>query len=188
MTSETKEQARAYFDKPSPKAFAFSPQTGNNRHAWGTTSVVEAERDAEGQITGWLFRGGGWGHGVGMCQTGAIGRAEAGFTAIVESAPDLTRLSAERVKEELEKTLEQVARPSVALARPEHRTGGSAQPVALPRWVRPGAGAAREIPVHDPSHAPPGPTDPRRAGPARRASRGDVCTVEEQWRPCAEQR
>ena len=27
---------------------------------------------------GWVFRGGGWGHGVGMCQTGAIGRAEAG--------------------------------------------------------------------------------------------------------------
>jgi stage II sporulation protein D len=41
-------------------------------------AVVEAERGAEGQITGWLFRGGGWGHGVGMCQTGAIGRAEAG--------------------------------------------------------------------------------------------------------------
>ncbi|MFP2906173.1 SpoIID/LytB domain-containing protein, partial [Pyxidicoccus sp. 3LFB2] len=41
-------------------------------------AVVEAERGVEGQITGWLFRGGGWGHGVGMCQTGAIGRAEAG--------------------------------------------------------------------------------------------------------------
>nr|WP_225937044.1 SpoIID/LytB domain-containing protein [Myxococcus sp. RHSTA-1-4] len=41
-------------------------------------AVVEAERNAEGQLTGWLFRGGGWGHGVGMCQTGAIGRAEAG--------------------------------------------------------------------------------------------------------------
>ncbi|MFP2928523.1 SpoIID/LytB domain-containing protein [Pyxidicoccus sp. 3LG] len=41
-------------------------------------AVVEPERDVEGQITGWLFRGGGWGHGVGMCQTGAIGRAEAG--------------------------------------------------------------------------------------------------------------
>ncbi|MCP3142440.1 SpoIID/LytB domain-containing protein [Pyxidicoccus xibeiensis] len=41
-------------------------------------AVVEPERDAEGQLTGWLFRGGGWGHGVGMCQTGAIGRAEAG--------------------------------------------------------------------------------------------------------------
>lgn len=27
---------------------------------------------------GWQFRGAGWGHGVGMCQTGAIGRAERG--------------------------------------------------------------------------------------------------------------
>jgi SpoIID/LytB domain protein len=26
----------------------------------------------------WVFTGGGWGHGVGMCQTGAIGRAEKG--------------------------------------------------------------------------------------------------------------
>lgn len=26
----------------------------------------------------WTFRGAGWGHGVGMCQTGAIGRAERG--------------------------------------------------------------------------------------------------------------
>ncbi|WP_083969167.1 SpoIID/LytB domain-containing protein [Hyalangium minutum] len=41
-------------------------------------ALVEPTRDAEGRITGWVFRGGGWGHGVGMCQTGAIGRAEAG--------------------------------------------------------------------------------------------------------------
>lgn len=41
-------------------------------------AVVEPSRDAEGRLTGWVFRGGGWGHGVGMCQTGAIGRAEAG--------------------------------------------------------------------------------------------------------------
>jgi SpoIID/LytB domain protein len=41
-------------------------------------AVVEPTRDAEGRVTGWVFRGGGWGHGVGMCQTGAIGRAEAG--------------------------------------------------------------------------------------------------------------
>jgi SpoIID/LytB domain protein len=27
---------------------------------------------------GWLLRGGGWGHGAGMCQWGAVGRAEAG--------------------------------------------------------------------------------------------------------------
>jgi SpoIID/LytB domain protein len=43
-----------------------------------TMAVVEPTRDAEGRISGWVFRGGGWGHGVGMCQTGAIGRAEAG--------------------------------------------------------------------------------------------------------------
>ncbi|WP_224362336.1 SpoIID/LytB domain-containing protein [Hyalangium versicolor] len=41
-------------------------------------AVVEPTRDAEGRILAWVFRGGGWGHGVGMCQTGAIGRAEAG--------------------------------------------------------------------------------------------------------------
>ena len=29
----------------------------------------------------WFFKGGGWGHGVGMCQYGAIGMAEAGKTA-----------------------------------------------------------------------------------------------------------
>jgi len=39
---------------------------------------VRPEKDARGSITAWVFRGAGWGHGVGMCQTGAIGRAEAG--------------------------------------------------------------------------------------------------------------
>jgi stage II sporulation protein D len=43
-------------------------------------AVVEEERGSEGQLVGWRFRGGGWGHGVGMCQQGAIGRAEAGHT------------------------------------------------------------------------------------------------------------
>jgi SpoIID/LytB domain protein len=32
----------------------------------------------EREGAGWVFRGGGWGHGAGMCQWGAIGRAEAG--------------------------------------------------------------------------------------------------------------
>jgi SpoIID/LytB domain protein len=41
-------------------------------------ALVEPTRDALGHVAGWVFRGGGWGHGVGMCQTGAIGRAEAG--------------------------------------------------------------------------------------------------------------
>ena len=39
---------------------------------------LKAERDAKGRPTAWVFTGGGWGHGVGMCQVGAIGRAEAG--------------------------------------------------------------------------------------------------------------
>ena len=30
--------------------------------------------------SGWIFVGGGWGHGSGMCQTGAIGRAQRGAT------------------------------------------------------------------------------------------------------------
>ena len=42
--------------------------------------IVGEERAADGKLTGWVFRGGGWGHGVGMCQMGAIGRAEAGHT------------------------------------------------------------------------------------------------------------
>ncbi len=40
--------------------------------------VVSTERDAQGAPSAWVFHGGGWGHGVGMCQTGAIGRADAG--------------------------------------------------------------------------------------------------------------
>lgn len=39
------------------------------------------------------------------------------WNAIVESAPHLTRLSPERVKQELDKTMEQVQRPSEALTR-----------------------------------------------------------------------
>jgi SpoIID/LytB domain protein len=41
---------------------------------------LKPDKDAKGKPTAWVFTGGGWGHGVGMCQTGAIGRAEAGQT------------------------------------------------------------------------------------------------------------
>ncbi|MFT3707623.1 MAG: SpoIID/LytB domain-containing protein [Archangium sp.] len=41
---------------------------------------LKVERDPKGKPATWVFTGGGWGHGVGMCQTGAIGRAEAGQT------------------------------------------------------------------------------------------------------------
>lgn len=40
--------------------------------------TVAEERDARGNPVAFVFRGGGWGHGVGLCQTGAIGRAESG--------------------------------------------------------------------------------------------------------------
>lgn len=40
--------------------------------------VVKALKDARGQVTAFDFLGGGWGHGVGMCQSGAIGMAKAG--------------------------------------------------------------------------------------------------------------
>jgi stage II sporulation protein D len=40
--------------------------------------VIERDGPEAGPATAWVFRGAGWGHGVGMCQMGAIGRAEAG--------------------------------------------------------------------------------------------------------------
>jgi SpoIID/LytB domain protein len=38
------------------------------------SAMFVVDRDGEG----WVLRGGGWGHGVGMCQWGAVGRADAG--------------------------------------------------------------------------------------------------------------
>jgi SpoIID/LytB domain protein len=43
--------------------------------------VVDVER-AGGRPTGFVFTGGGFGHGVGLCQSGAMGMAEAGYTYI----------------------------------------------------------------------------------------------------------
>ena len=42
--------------------------------------IVRSVNGADGRLRELVFRGGGWGHGVGMCQTGAIGMAEAGKT------------------------------------------------------------------------------------------------------------
>ncbi|MBI5508144.1 MAG: SpoIID/LytB domain-containing protein [Deltaproteobacteria bacterium] len=39
---------------------------------------VDEERDRANKLAAVTFVGGGWGHGVGMCQVGAVGRAEAG--------------------------------------------------------------------------------------------------------------
>lgn len=40
--------------------------------------ALDVVHDAQGHVARATFRGAGWGHGVGMCQMGAIGRAEAG--------------------------------------------------------------------------------------------------------------
>ena len=42
--------------------------------------VVDVETGPDGRTTAFVLRGAGWGHGVGMCQTGAIGRAQHGQT------------------------------------------------------------------------------------------------------------
>jgi stage II sporulation protein D len=40
--------------------------------------VIDRERDAKGTIERFVFTGKGWGHGVGLCQVGAFGMAQAG--------------------------------------------------------------------------------------------------------------
>lgn len=42
--------------------------------------VIEREFDEGGRVTKYVFRGRGWGHGVGMCQVGAYGLARAGLS------------------------------------------------------------------------------------------------------------
>jgi stage II sporulation protein D len=44
------------------------------------SGMFVVEKIEEKQGIAWVFTGGGWGHGSGMCQTGAIGRAERGAT------------------------------------------------------------------------------------------------------------
>jgi stage II sporulation protein D len=42
--------------------------------------VVDRETDAGGEVVAFVFTGRGWGHGVGMCQTGAYGLALEGYS------------------------------------------------------------------------------------------------------------
>ena len=42
--------------------------------------VVDRETDAGGKVVAFVFTGRGWGHGVGMCQTGAYGLALEGYS------------------------------------------------------------------------------------------------------------
>jgi stage II sporulation protein D len=42
--------------------------------------VIDRKYDEQGRITGFIFTGRGWGHGVGLCQIGAFGLARQGLT------------------------------------------------------------------------------------------------------------
>jgi stage II sporulation protein D len=42
--------------------------------------VIDRKYDSEGRVTGFVFTGRGWGHGVGMCQVGAYGLARQGWS------------------------------------------------------------------------------------------------------------
>jgi stage II sporulation protein D len=42
--------------------------------------TIERRMDETGRVQSFLFKGRGWGHGVGMCQVGAYGMAKAGLT------------------------------------------------------------------------------------------------------------
>jgi SpoIID/LytB domain protein len=58
----------------------------NIRSLLGTGSLrstlffIRSELGASGRLEQLVIHGGGWGHGVGLCQSGAMGRAEAGET------------------------------------------------------------------------------------------------------------
>ena len=40
--------------------------------------MIDRERDEKGEVARFVFTGKGWGHGVGLCQVGAFGMAQAG--------------------------------------------------------------------------------------------------------------
>ncbi|MDD5344146.1 MAG: SpoIID/LytB domain-containing protein [Smithella sp.] len=50
-------------------------------HLLSSAFIVSVERTAAGEISRFILQGGGWGHGVGLCQIGAAVMASKGFQA-----------------------------------------------------------------------------------------------------------
>jgi stage II sporulation protein D len=46
-----------------------------------TLYSLSRSRADDGSVASFTFDGRGWGHGIGLCQTGAVGMAQAGRTA-----------------------------------------------------------------------------------------------------------
>jgi len=65
---------------------------------WSALFDITITRDAAGKAASYLIRGGGRGHGIGLCQWGAEGRARAGqtFRQILHAYYPGTRLSDEK--------------------------------------------------------------------------------------------
>ncbi|HEX6536895.1 MAG TPA: CCA tRNA nucleotidyltransferase [Gemmatimonadaceae bacterium] len=98
-------------------AIAYSPSTGEIRDPFGGRAdlerrVVRAVGDAAARMREDRLRAL---RAIRFAARFEFRIEPATWSAIVESAPHLGRLSMERVKQELEKTMEQVACPSVAL-------------------------------------------------------------------------
>ena len=55
-------------------------RTLSESHLFSSAFVVEKVFDADGTLTGFILRGAGWGHGVGLCQIGAAVMASKGYT------------------------------------------------------------------------------------------------------------
>ena len=58
-----------------------SGRLGSTTALPSSTFVVLPRRDAAGNLTAFVLKGAGWGHGAGMCQRGAQNRAAAGWNA-----------------------------------------------------------------------------------------------------------
>ena len=50
-------------------------------HLYSSAFVVTSRTNSQGEVEGFIFRGSGWGHGVGLCQIGAAVMATRGFSA-----------------------------------------------------------------------------------------------------------
>ena len=50
-------------------------------HLLSSAFVISAEKNKDGDISRFILSGGGWGHGVGLCQIGAAVMADHGFKA-----------------------------------------------------------------------------------------------------------
>ena len=70
----------ATFEKDSKIRAMFSGRLGSTT-ALPSSSFVVFPRRENGQVTAWVLRGAGWGHGAGMCQRGAVNRALRGWNA-----------------------------------------------------------------------------------------------------------